>query len=99
MKSFLVWLEGIIHRPQKVFLICLAFVMVSLIAEGSLWRLYRLQKDQIKLNSKIQEEKSKIVKIHQDLKRAKDPSYIEHQAREKFELLEKDDLLFIFSED
>lgn len=99
MKSLIIWLEDTIHRPQKVFIICLVFVISSLVTEGSLWRLYHLQKDQQKLVSKIQEEKSKIVKIRQDIKRVKDPSYLEHQARERLELLEKDDLLFIFSEE
>lgn len=99
MKSIVDWFETTLHRPQKVFFICLIFVVTSLITEGSIWRLYHLQKDQQKMIVKIQEEKSKILKIRQDIKRMRDPSYLEHQARERLELLEKDDLLFIFSEE
>lgn len=91
------WLEATINNPKKVFFICLCFIVVSLISEGSLWRLYRLNKDKNILVQKIQEEKSKIVKIHGEIKRSKEPLYVERQAREKLELLEKDDLLFIFS--
>lgn len=97
MKKIALWLEATINNPQKVFFICLCFVVVSLISEGSLWRLYRLNKDKSNLIQKIQEEKSKIVKIQREIKLSKGSLYVERQAREKLELLEKDDLLFIFS--
>jgi cell division protein FtsB len=97
MKKMALWLENTINNPQKVFLVCLCFVFLSLVSEGSLWRLYRLNKDRSILTLKIQEEKTKIVKIQGEIRRSREPLYVERQAREKLELLEKDDLLFIFS--
>jgi cell division protein FtsB len=97
MKKMALWLEETINDPQKVLFICFGFVFISLVSEGSLWRLYRLNKDKGVLTLKIQEEKNKIVKIHGEIKRSKEPLFVERQAREKLELLEKDDLLFIFS--
>lgn len=97
MKRLAIWLEETINNPKKVLFICLVFVGLSLISEGSLWRLYRLRKDKSILTHKIEEEKLKIARLSGEIKRLDEPRYVERQAREKLELLEKDDLLFIFS--
>jgi cell division protein FtsB len=97
MRKIAIWLEETINNPRRVLAYCFCFVLFSLISEGSLWRLFRLNKDKSFLTKKIQEEKTKIVKIYGEIKRSKEPLYVERQAREKLELLEKDDLLFIFS--
>jgi cell division protein FtsB len=97
MKKVALWLEETVNNPNKVLLICLGFMTLSLVSEGSLWRIYRLHKDKSQLNQKIEEEKFKIIKLGAEIKRLDEPQYVERQAREKLELLEKDDLLFIFS--
>ncbi len=98
MKNIVLWIEETLNRPAKVIIFSLVFVIGSLVFEGSLWRLYILQKEKQKLSKNIQIEKNKIALILKEIKRAKDPSFLEHQARERLELLEEDDLLFIFSD-
>lgn len=51
------------------------------------------------LEKQIETEKIEITKIQRQLKQVNDSQYIERQARERLDLVEKDDLLFVFSEE
>lgn len=87
------------ERPFQVLGLCLILLIAGLVLDGSLWRLYQIQKNQQTLAVRIREETEQIGKIQGQLGQLKDPAYIEKQARERLEFLEKDDLLFVFSED
>lgn len=51
------------------------------------------------LLNKLTEESTKVDRLEQQMGQLQNPAYIEKQARERLEFLEKDDLLFVFSED
>jgi cell division protein FtsB len=92
-------LSELLEKPAKVILICLAILTVGIIFDGSLWRLFHLHQNHEILTRQIEEEKAKIAKLNQQLQQLRNPAYIEKQARDRLEFLEKDDLLFVFSED
>lgn len=77
---------------------CLIILAFSLVFNSTLWRLYHTIHNQEVLDLKIKEEKIKITKITEQLHQLKNPAYIEKQARDRLEFLEKNDLLFVFSE-
>lgn len=99
MYEFGVKLSKILEKPSQVAVICLLFLLMALVLDGSLWQLYQIDKSKELLLFNIQEENKKISKIKHQLEQLKNPAYIEKQARERLEFLEKGDLLFVFSED
>ncbi|MEY4615914.1 MAG: hypothetical protein RJB66_874 [Pseudomonadota bacterium] len=92
-------IKVLLERPVRVGVICLALLTSGLVFDGSLWRLYDLRQNHQVLLSKLLEETDKIEKLELQMGQLKNPAYIEKQARDRLEFLEKDDLLFVFSED
>ncbi len=99
MNEFGVKLSVLLEKPSRVAAFCLLLLFSALAFDNSLWRLYQIHKSKEILLAKIHEENQKIFKIKQQLEQLKNPAYIEKQARERLEFLEKGDLLFVFSED
>ena len=89
----------LLEKPLRVTFLCLGLLMVGFVFDGSLWQMYDLRQSQGVLAGKIKEENDKIGKLQQQLGQLKNPAYIEKQARDRLEFMEKDDLLFVFSED
>jgi len=77
----------------------LALAFVNLVADGTLFRIWTLRRDyqESTLQSKIHREK--LVQVTAKLKAAKDPAFFEKQARDRFDLVSKGDLVFVFAED
>lgn len=92
-------ISGVIEKPLSVTLLCIVFLLMGSVFDGTLWRLYALRENNKQILSKLKEENDKIDKIEHQLRQLKNPAYIEKQARDRLEFLEKEDLLFVFSED
>lgn len=92
-----------IHRtlnsPLTVIFYCFVFLFLNLVLNGSLYKLYELSRSQSQIQQQIVDERNKLKNIQQQIKVAQDPAFIERQARDQLELLEKDDLLFVFADD
>ena len=103
VRSLLIgFFQGINHllqAPQKVIWICLGLVVLNLVIDGSLLRLWSLHRDHASIQEKIQVFKSKNHDMKARLKRAKDPSFLEREARDRFDLVSAGDLVFVFSEE
>jgi hypothetical protein len=89
----------LLQQPLKIFLICLTFAGLSLIANGTLLQLYRLHRDQSVLHEQIREARAQIVGLDQQLQMAKDPVFIERQALDNYDLVDENDLIFVFSDE
>lgn len=77
---------------------CLIFFVATLVLNGLLWRLWGLHRDFAKLNTEIEDTRNSIAKLSVQLQQAKDPSFIERQARDKLDLVSDKDLVFVFSD-
>lgn len=86
-------------QPFKVFLICLVFAIGSLLLNGTFLQLYRLHRDQDVLIEQIVATKLQIIDLDKQLKMAKDPVFIERQALDNYDLINKHDLMFVFSDE
>lgn len=71
---------------------------ITLLLNGLLWRLWGLHRDQARLINDIAATKAGIQNLTVQLKEAKDPSFIERQARDKLDLVSEKDLVFVFSD-
>jgi cell division protein FtsB len=93
------WIHLHLHHPGKVFIACLSFAGLSLLFNGGLLKLYSLHRDHQRLTDQIQSVRMQISELDQQLKRAKDPAFIERQALDRYDLVEEHDLLFVFADE
>jgi cell division protein FtsB len=95
------WLLGIIKNffsnPRRVFVVCLSLALFTLIFEGTFLQLWHLVGEKNRLQEKLVRVESATANLRDQIKKAKDPYYLERRAREQFDLVEEDDLVFIFA--
>lgn len=70
--------------------------MFTLVFDGSLWRLYTLHHQQQSLVKERIEAEIETERLQFQIQRARDPKFLEQQAREKFDWVEEDELVFLF---
>src|SRR4051812_45913731 len=92
-------IQNFFHKPMKVFWFCLAFGILSLLFNGSFLRLYSLHRDFAKLTSQISDLKLHMGQLDAQLKMAKDPSFIQQQAFDNYDLVSENDLVFVFADE
>jgi cell division protein FtsB len=88
----------LLQQPLKVLVICLGLVFAGLFLDGSLLRLWVLHRDSEELTERMLVVNHKSTELAAKIKQAKDPQFIEIQARDRFELAGEGDLIFVFSE-
>jgi cell division protein FtsB len=88
-----------LQNPLQVFWVCLILVFVNSVLDGSLLRLWSLHRDSAQLQSQVLALKSENMKMKSMVKAASDPAFIEREARNRFDLVEQGDLVFVFTED
>lgn len=69
-----------------------------LFLNGAVWRIWGLHRDLDTIGKKITESKSMSKSLDMQIKQAKDPSFIERQAKDKLDLVGEQDLVFVFSD-
>jgi cell division protein FtsB len=90
--------RGFLNYPGKVTTLCVVLFTITLVMNGLLWRLWGLHRDFERLTVEILGTQNDIEKLNAQLKQAKDPSFIERQARDKLDLVSEKDLVFVFPE-
>ena len=85
-------------RPLRVFVICMSLAVFSLLANGTVFQLYRMHRDQRLIQEQIRATRVAILDLDKNLKLAKDPVFIERQALDNYDLVEENDLMFVFSD-
>ena len=88
-----------LQRPIQVAIVSIILVTAGLLFDGSLFRLWRLNRDSAELNSRMSKLRADSRVLDKKIKKAKDPNFIELEAREKFDLASEGDLIFVFSDD
>lgn len=92
-------LNQLLQAPQKVIWICLGLTVLNLIIDGSLFRLWTLNRDHTAITEKIDALQIKNQDLKVRLKKAKEPAFLEREARNRFDLVNEGDLVFVFSEE
>lgn len=87
-----------LSRPQKVLFTCLAVLTATLFLNGTLWKLWALNRDEETIVSQVLEAKAQMRVIDTQIKQATDTTYIERQALDKMDLVGDHDLIFVFPE-
>jgi cell division protein FtsB len=92
-------LNQLLQAPQKVMIICLGLLVLNGVIDGSLFRLWSLHRGDAEIRQKIEVLKVKNEDMKMRLKKAKDPAFLEREARDRFDLVNEGDLVFVFSEE
>jgi cell division protein FtsB len=92
-------LNNLLQTPSKVIWICLALVVLNLVIDGSLLRLLTLYRDQAEIQKNLGQLSAQTGVLKKRLKHARDPAFMEREARDRFDLVSEGDLVFVFSEE
>lgn len=88
-----------LDHPTRVATLCLVFLAVTLVLNGNLWRLWGLHRDFDHLSAQIITTTQSTQVLETRLKQAKNPSFIERQARDRLDLAGEHDLIFVFADE
>ncbi len=85
--------------PGRVATLCLLLLAVVLVLNGNLWRLWGLHRDFDRLTQQIFDTQKTSQQLEAQLHQAKDPSFMERQARDRLDLAGENDLVFVFADE
>ena len=88
-----------LKNPFYVFIFCSCFLAVNLIFDGTLFQIFRLNRDVRIVKNRIELFQNKNEMIKQQIKKSSDSQFIEKEARERLDFVHEGDLIFIFPED
>ncbi len=91
-------ISDFVQHPIRVFLTCLIFVSAGLLLDGTLIRLWRLNRDSHEIAARISNLQVETMKVDHELRQTRDPNFLELQARDRLDLANKGDLVFVFSD-
>lgn len=94
---FFLSIEKLLNNPKRVFYVCLLVIFASLTIDGTLFKLWSFH---FKINEQQRELVEMDVKtkaIAAKIKQVSRPEFIEKQAREKFNMVNEGDLVFVFT--
>lgn len=92
-------ITDLIHSPKMILVLCLIFAITGTLLDGTLYRIWELKNEQTKIQTKMVDTEQVLVKLKKQIKMANDPKFIEREAKDRFDLVEADDLVFVFSDE
>lgn len=99
VKKPFILVRKILNSPRKVLLFSLIFLFINMMSTGNIVKLLNLKNELDRLGFVLEKNKLEIEQIEQNISKSKDANFIERQAREKLDLVEEGDLVFIFPGD
>ncbi len=88
----------VFNKPKSVFLFCAILMCVGFIVDGTLYRLYGFYAQEDLLRTKIHTTELEIIELRQKVLEARNPQFLERLARERFNMVGDDELIFVFDE-
>jgi len=82
-----------------VLWLCGLLIVSNLLADGSLFHLWSLYRDSNGLNQEIDSLKVRSLDLRSKLQKAKEPGFFEKEARDRFDLVSRGDLVFVFTDE
>lgn len=85
-----------LNRPSLVAICAFGLALAILIFDGSLYRLWSLERDRAQIENRIQELNDTLKHKEQELKQTRKLDYLEAQARENLDLVKEGEMVFVF---
>ena len=87
------------HRPILILQICLALSLGALMVDGSLYQLWNLRAEKVEMQNRIERFRANNLALSGKVRQARrDEEFLEKEAKERLDLLKKDELVFIFGD-
>ncbi|MCC7402819.1 MAG: septum formation initiator family protein [Bdellovibrionales bacterium] len=93
------WIQEQLNHPLRILWFCAGLAFLNLFVDGSLLKLWNLHQDYRETQSKTTELETLNAEMDEKLRRASDPLFIEREARDRFDLVNEGDLVFVFADD
>lgn len=93
------WLEDLLNSPPRVVTYALGVVFFALVLDGSVFQYWTLVREHKRLGQSIQLQEKQSFDLKKKIKQAKSLEFVEHQARDRLDLVNSDELVFVFSDD
>jgi len=97
------WLADLItellNSPKMILIICLIFAVSGTLLDGTLYRIWELKSEESKIEARLIDTKTSLMRLKKQIKMANDPIFIEREAKDRFDLVQEDDLIFVFSDE
>ena len=91
-------LRKFLNDPRKVLIVCLFVFVISLFLNGGVWKVWSLRSDYSTIGDQISIAQKQSSILDMQIHQAKDPVFIERQARDKLDMVGEKDLIFVFPE-
>ena len=91
-------IADLFNQPKTVFLICTSVLGISFVMDGSLYRLYGFYMQEDSLRTQIAATENELESLQKKVAEAHGPQFLERLAREKFNMVGEDELIFVFDE-
>ena len=98
MKRAVTFLQEVFHRPLWVLGGCAFFAFVMVVGQGTLIQLWNLHQSNKRLDQSLVDLDQRSTELKSELTKAKDPKYVERRARDQFNLANKGELVFVFTQ-
>lgn len=92
-------INSLLYRPTRILWVCAFLIAINMIADGSLFRLWGLYRDNGRLEQSIDLLKTRSSELRSRLQKAREPSFLEKEARDRFDLVSEGDLVFVFTDE
>ena len=88
--------KKILYNPYYVFIACLVFLSINLLVDKTFIQILKLSRDFKIVQNRVENVKLQNEKLKESIKHSSDKDFIEKEAREKLDFLNKGELIFIF---
>jgi len=93
------WLRDLLNAPARVAIYAVGVVFFALVLDGSIFQYWTLVREHQRLEQSIKLQEKQTIELAQKIKQAKSLEFVEHQARDRLDLVNRDELVFVFSDD
>lgn len=92
------FIEKLLMSPQIILVVCLIWITLHLLADGTAFKIWRLSEKEAKLIHSIAVLKQKTQDISLEIQKNYMPDHLEKLARERFDMVRDQDMIFVFSQ-
>lgn len=88
--------KKVLHNPYYVFIFCLIFLAINLLVDGAFLQIFQFSRDLKIVRNRVEDIRTNNQKLKQSIKGSLDLDFIEKEARDRLDFLNKGELIFIF---
>lgn len=88
-----------LHEPRRILILVGGAALAALILQGDLLQYWRLKSEVMRLRTEISELALSTGQMKEKNRKARDPAFIEREARDRLDMLGEDDIEFVFSDE